>query len=94
MSRWDQYDPPNRLSMHSVKAPFPMTVVYEFDERGANQTLARIRAGGDANGFYNVAGPVLSRMVKRGISRDLEALKKLMEADGPPPRASQDAPQG
>jgi hypothetical protein len=76
----EEYDPPRRLAMRSVKAPFPMTVVYEFDEQGPNVTLARIRAGGDAGGFYSVAGPLLSQMVKRGIRRDLRALKKAMEA--------------
>jgi Polyketide cyclase / dehydrase and lipid transport len=88
----DDYDPPRRLAMHSVKAPFPMTVVYEFDEDGANSTLMRIRAGGDAKGFYNVAGPVLSLMVKRGIRRDLEALRGVMEAVAPPRPASPGAP--
>jgi len=90
----DAYDPPNRLSMHSVKAPFPMTVVYEFDEDGANGTLARIRAGGDARGFYKLGGPLLSLMVKGGIARDLRQLKKLMEADGSPRAASPGAPPG
>jgi Polyketide cyclase / dehydrase and lipid transport len=75
----EEYDPPRRLSMRSVKAPFPMTVVYEFEEAGEGATLARIRAGGDPRGFYSVAGPLLNQMVKRGISRDLEALKDLME---------------
>jgi hypothetical protein len=89
----DAYDPPNRLSMHSVKAPFPMTVVYEFDESGASQTLARIRAGGDAKGFYNLAGPLLARMVRRGIERDLEELRRLLEGGAPPPEASPDAPE-
>lgn len=75
----EEYDPPRRLAMRSVKAPFPMTVVYEFEEAGERATLARIRAGGDTRGFYSVAGPLLNLMVKRGISRDLEALKDLME---------------
>jgi hypothetical protein len=56
-----------------------MTVVYEFDEAGEGATLARIRAGGDAGGFYAVAGPLLETMVKRGIKRDLRALKRVME---------------
>lgn len=75
----EEYDPPRRLAMRSVKAPFPMTVVYEFEEADEGATLARIRAGGDTQGFYSVAGPLLNQMVKRGISRDLEALKDLME---------------
>ena len=75
----EEYDPPRRLAMRSVKAPFPMTVVYEFEEVGDGATLARIRAGGDTRGFYSVAGPLLNQVVKRGIGRDLEALKDLME---------------
>jgi hypothetical protein len=75
----EEYDPPRRLAMRSVKAPFPMTVVYEFEQAGEGATLARIRAGGDARGFYSVAGPLLNQMVRRGIRRDLEALKDLME---------------
>jgi uncharacterized protein YndB with AHSA1/START domain len=73
-----EHAPPERLAMRSVKAPFPMTVVYEFEpaDRG---TLARIRAGGDARGFYGIAGPLLERMVRRGIARDLAALKRLLE---------------
>ena len=69
-----------------------MTVVYEFEDNGANTTLARIRAGGEASSFYNVAGPLLSRMVRRGIERDLEQLRSLMEAGGPPAPASPGAP--
>jgi hypothetical protein len=69
-----------------------MTVLYEFEDRGPNETLARITAGDDARGFYNVAGPLLSRMVRRGISRDLSQLKTLMEEDAPPREASRDAP--
>lgn len=76
----EEYDPPRRLAMRSVKAPFPMTVVYEFEEAGEGNTLARIRAGGDADGFYSVAGPLLNQMVKRGIRRDLEALKQVLES--------------
>jgi hypothetical protein len=54
-------------------------VVYEFEEAGEGATLARIRAGGDARGFYAMAGPLLNQMVRHGIRRDLEALKELME---------------
>jgi hypothetical protein len=68
-----------RLAMRSVKAPFPMTVVYEFEEAAEGATLARIHAGGEARGFYSVAGPLLNQMVRRGIRRDLEALRDLME---------------
>ena len=48
----DDYDPPTRLSMHSVTAPFPMTVVYEFEPGGASANPPRIvgRVGADPDG--------------------------------------------
>ena len=70
--------PPERLAMKSVKAPFPMTVVYEFDPAG-DGTRMRIHTGGDASGFYKVATPLLSRMVRRGVVSDLERLKRRLE---------------
>ena len=76
-----EYEPPVRLVMRSVKAPFPMRVTYEFDEIPTG-TLARIRAEGDAHGFYKLAERVLGGMVKRGIERDLAALKELLESGG------------
>jgi hypothetical protein len=76
------YDPPARLEMRSVEAPFPMRVTYELEEDGGSATLARIRAEGDAGRFYGLAGPLLSMMVRRGIRRDLRQLRELLEATG------------
>jgi len=70
--------PGERLVMRSVKAPFPMEVRYELDEAG-DGTRMRIRATGDASGFYRVAGPLLGAAVRRGIERDLDELKKVLE---------------
>lgn len=72
------YDPDERLVMRSVKAPFRMTVTYEFEDADGG-TLMRIRAEGDASGFYRLAGPVLSRAVKRSIAGDLARLKQALE---------------
>ena len=73
-----EYEPERRLVMRSVKAPFPMTVVYEFEDADGG-SLMRIRAGGDASGFYRIAGPMLSRAVKKGIAGDLARLKRILE---------------
>ena len=73
-------EPGRRLEMRSVKAPFPMRVTYEFEPAG-DGALARIRASGDTGRFYALAGPLLGRMVRRGISRDLGALKAELERD-------------
>jgi uncharacterized membrane protein len=74
-----ELDPGARLVMRSVKAPFPMTVVYEFEDAG-ERTRMRIRTQGDASGFYRVAGPMLGRAVRRGVERDLRRLKQVLEA--------------
>jgi uncharacterized membrane protein len=74
-----ELEPGRRLAMRSVRAPFPMTVVYELEDAGA-RTRVRIRAQGDASGFYRVARPLLSRAVRRGIAGDLERLKRVLES--------------
>jgi uncharacterized membrane protein len=82
-----EHDPGRRLVMRSVKAPFPMTVTYEFEDAGEGGSVMRIRTQGDASGFYRIAGPLLSRAVKRGLERDLGQLKERLEA-GPGAAAS------
>jgi hypothetical protein len=42
-------------------------------------TIARIRARGDATGFFRVAAPFMARMVRRNIGKDLELLKQHLE---------------
>jgi carbon monoxide dehydrogenase subunit G len=71
-------EPGRRLAMRSVKAPFPMEVTYELEDAG-DGTLIRIRAAGDAGGFYRIAGPLLGKAVRRGVARDLAELKRVME---------------
>jgi len=73
-----EYAPPERLRMQSVKAPFPMTVDYEFVEDDGG-TVVRSRAGGDASGFYRLAGPILDRAVRKGVASDLARLKAILE---------------
>jgi uncharacterized membrane protein len=76
-----EYEPETRLVMRSVEAPFPMTVTYEFEDADGG-TLMRIRAQGEASGFYRIAGPLLSRAVRRSIAADLARLKAMLEAAG------------
>ena len=75
----EEYEPPRRLAMRSVEAPFPMTVVYEFEPAGQG-TLMRITTGGDTSGFYRLAGPLLAGQVRRGVAGDLRKLKEILEA--------------
>jgi hypothetical protein len=62
-----------------VDEPFPMRIRYELEDAGEG-TRARIRAQGEASGFFRLASPLLSRLVRRSIGRDLRALKANLEA--------------
>lgn len=65
-----------------VEQPFPMHIRYELVEVPEG-TLARIRARGDASGFYRLAAPLMARMVRGNITKDLELLKAHLEAQAP-----------
>ena len=73
------HDPTALMDMRSIKGPFPMEVTYEFEDAPGG-TLARIRIRGETRGFYKLAGPLMSRAVKRNITNDLETLKDLLES--------------
>jgi uncharacterized membrane protein len=75
-----EHEPGSRLVMRAVRGPFPLDVVYEFEDAADGWTRMRIRARGDASGFYRLAGPLLARAVKRSIAGDLERLKGLLES--------------
>lgn len=61
-----------------VNDPFPMHIRYELaDHQGGTQ--ARIHCQGEGTGFFRMAGPLLSKMVKRSITSDLSNLKKHLE---------------
>jgi hypothetical protein len=62
-----------------VEQPFPMQIRYELRD-APEGTLARIRAQGDATGFFRLAAPFMSRMVRRNITNDLETMKEYLEA--------------
>jgi len=62
----------------TVTQPFPMHVRYELESIDASSTKVAIHARGDASGFYKLMSPIMNRMVRRNIRRDLEALAKTL----------------
>ncbi|MEX0984886.1 MAG: SRPBCC family protein [Actinomycetota bacterium] len=79
--RVERLDPGTFLGMRSVKAPFPMTVDYAFEDGGPGTTV-RIRVGGEPGRMYRLTGPMLARQTEKSIASDLERLKTLLEAEG------------
>jgi len=68
------------LDMKSVKGPFPMRVMYQFEDKESG-TLVRVKAHGEAGGFYKFASPMLAQSVKRYMAQDLEKLKQVLESN-------------
>ena len=66
------------LEMRSVKSPFPMHITYAFEDVGGT-TQTSVRVQGDPSALYRLAGPLLSRQVKKNVQADLERLKEILE---------------
>lgn len=75
-----EHAPGARLAMASVEGPFPMRVTYEFEDAAGGRTLARIVLGGDASPYFKLFGPLLGKLSRRNIQRDLRKLKAVIEA--------------
>ena len=69
----------DRRVVMGVTKPFPMTIHYELEDVDGG-TLARIRTNGEPKGFFRIAGPAMTPMVRKNITHDLENLKAIVEA--------------
>jgi uncharacterized membrane protein len=72
-------DPGSVLEMRSVKSPFPMEITYVFEDVAGGRTRASVRVQGDPSALYRLAGPLLSRQVKKNVQGDLERLRDILE---------------
>jgi Polyketide cyclase / dehydrase and lipid transport len=72
------FEPGRMLQMHAIESPFPMDVTYELAPIGPDRTRARIRVQGA--GGYRLAEPLMSHIVRRSITRDVRALKRILES--------------
>jgi uncharacterized membrane protein len=71
-------EPGRTLEMRSVKAPFPMHIMYTFEDRdGGTVVRNHVRGGG---GLLSLGSPIFAPMVKRNVQKDLERLRELLEA--------------
>jgi hypothetical protein len=68
----------DRFVEMTVTRPFPMHIRYELED-APEGTRARIRARGDASGFFKLASPLMAPMVRRNIQQDLELLRQHLE---------------
>ena len=73
-----EYVPSSRLVMRTDK-PFDMMIAYEFEEMGGG-TRVRLQVQGEGSGFFRLADPLMGPAVRRNVSNDLKALKRLLES--------------
>ncbi len=74
-----EYQPNSRYAAKTTSGPVPIveTLSFEGHEGGTRVTIA-----GDleATGFFKLAEPILTRIVKRQLANDVATLKDLLEA--------------
>jgi hypothetical protein len=57
-----------------------MHITYAFEDAAGGGTRFTNRVRGDASGFFKIASPLMSRMVRRSIQQDADRLKEILEA--------------
>ena len=71
--------PGERFVMHTAQGPFPMETTYSWDDT-ATGTLMTLRNAGEPSGFARVSAPMMAAAMRRANTKDLTALKDLLEA--------------
>jgi len=75
-----ELDPGRRLVMRTADGPFPMETTYTFADAGPGATRMTLRNRGEPAGFKRVAGTVMAGAMRRANRKDLERLKRILEA--------------
>jgi uncharacterized membrane protein len=71
-----------RLVMSTQQGAFPMETTYLWEEVGEGATRMTLRNRGEPSGFANVAAPLMVSAMRRANRKDLENLKRRIEAEG------------
>lgn len=75
-----ELEPRQRLVMRTSQGPFPMETTYTFEGVGEDATRMTLRNRGEPSGFAGIAAPAMSRAMRRANTKDLAALKRLLES--------------
>jgi len=75
-----EHVPGERFVMATAEGPFPMETTYEWRDSPSGGTVMTLRNRGEPSGFANVAAPLMARAMRRANTKDLRALKELLEA--------------
>jgi len=67
--------------MSTAEGPFPMQTTYTWQETAGGGTRMTLRNTGEPSGFGQLTAPVMSAAMRRANRKDLQNLKRLLEAD-------------
>ena len=73
--------PNERLVMRTAQGPFPMETTYTWSAAGDGATHMTLRNRGEPAGFSRVAAPMMAAAMRRANTKDLAALRRIMESD-------------
>ncbi len=69
-----------RLVMRTAEGPFPMETTYHWVSVGPRSTAMTLRNRGEPAGFSRIVAPFMARAMRRANTKDLRALKSILEA--------------
>src|ERR1700674_1709690 len=71
---------PNRRVFVKTGAPISVTDTWTFEALGENRSRLTYLTVGETKGFFKLADPIISRVVKKQRTAQLETFKELLEA--------------
>lgn len=72
-------EPGERLVMQTAQGPFPMRTTYTW-VRAGDGTRMVLRNDGEPSGFSKLAAPIMELAMRRAMTKDLAALKRILES--------------
>lgn len=73
---------PNKRFVTKTDKPFPLKRIDTYESEGDGTKVAVVLEG-DPGGFFRLAEPILSRIMKKQGQAQLETVKELLEAEVP-----------
>ena len=70
---------PSRFVMRTAQGPFPMETTYRYDATPEGDTRMTLQNRGTPAGFSRLVTPLMTRAMRRATTKDLQALKELLE---------------
>jgi hypothetical protein len=65
--------------MSTEQGPFPMETTYTWRDAGEGATRMTLRNRGEPAGFAKVTTPVMARVMRRAMSKDLQKLGEILQ---------------